>query len=83
MTYKGKVQNGVIQVEGGVRLPEGAEVHIELADGTQDAPSNIGGPTIWQKLANLGKWAETQPGDLPTDLAENHDHYLYGTPKLK
>jgi hypothetical protein len=81
MTFKGKVQNGVIQVEGGVRLPEGAEVQIELADGVEPATEKSGEPTIGQKLAALGRWAETQPTDLPEDLAINHDHYLHGTPK--
>ena len=80
MTYRGKVQNGVIQIANGVRLPEGADVQIEL-----DEPEPVvrpgEQPTIWQKLAALGRWAETQPTNLPQDLAENHDHYLHGTPK--
>jgi hypothetical protein len=80
MTYKGRVQNGVILVEDGVRLPEGAEVHVELADATE-SPEKNGEPTIWEKLAELGRWAETQPSDLPADLAVNHDHYLHGAPK--
>ena len=82
MTYKGTLQtSGVILVEGGVRLPEGAEVQIELADGVLPEPTPAGEPTIGQKLAALGRWAETQPCDLPEDLAENHDHYLHGLPK--
>jgi hypothetical protein len=32
-------------------------------------------------LVELAEWAETQPCDLPEDLAINHDHYLYGVPK--
>ena len=28
----------------------------------------------------LGKWAGKADG-LPSDLAENHDHYLHGAPK--
>lgn len=37
---------------------------------------------IWEEIADIVKnnpaeeWAK-----LPTDLAKNHDHYLYGTPK--
>ena len=37
---------------------------------------------IWDEIADIVKdnpaeeWAK-----LPTDLAKNHDHYLYGTPK--
>lgn len=81
MTYKGKVQNGIIQVEGGVRLPEGAEVQIELADTAEPEIGKTNEPTIGQKLAALGRWAETQPTDLPEDLALNHDHYLHGVPK--
>jgi hypothetical protein len=63
------------------RLPEGAEVQIELADGAEPTTNKPGEPTIWQKLADLGRWAETLPTDLPEDLAINHDHYLHGTPK--
>ena len=81
MTYRGTVQNGVILVEGNVRLPEGAEVQIELPDGAEPEPASAGEPTIGEKLAALGRWAETQPSDLPEDLAINHDHYLYDVPK--
>jgi hypothetical protein len=82
MTYKGKVQNGVIEVEGGVRLPEGATVQIELLVDEEKSTFQIGNePTIGQKMAALGRWAETLPTDLPEDLAANHDHYLHGTPK--
>jgi len=38
-------------------------------------------PTIWQKLAQLGRDVESLPCDLPTDLAANHDHYLHGLSK--
>jgi hypothetical protein len=81
MSYKGKVQNGVILVAGEVRLPEGAEVDIELVEPLEATVGDDGQPTIWQKLADLARWAETQPTDLPSDLAINHDHYLHGMPK--
>lgn len=32
-------------------------------------------------LLRIAEEAEAIGGDLPTDLAEQHDHYLYGTPK--
>ena len=41
-----------------------------------------GGVPIWELLANLG--ASIPPEEvakLPTDLARNVDHYLYGAPK--
>jgi hypothetical protein len=81
MTYKGKVENGVILVEEGVRLPEGAEVQIELADGVQPPNDVSDEPTIGQKLAALARKYESLPCDLPEDLAINHDHYLHGMPK--
>jgi hypothetical protein len=81
MTYSGTVQNGVIHVEGGIRLPEGAKVQIEVEERTEEKTSSTSEPTIGQKLAALGRWAESQPCDLPTDLAENHDHYIHGLPK--
>jgi len=34
--------------------------------------------TVWQRIARLG---EKMKGDLPTDLAAQHDHYLHGRPK--
>ncbi len=79
MTYQGVVQNGVILIEGGVRLPEGAEVQIELteAQSTQSTADNE--PTIGQKLAALARKYESLPCDLPEDLAVNHDHYLHET----
>ena len=35
--------------------------------------------TVWDALLEFAGKAE----GLPPDLAENHDHYLYGTPKRK
>jgi len=81
MTYHGTVQNGVVILQGGEMLPDGTVVtvvptlrvsHESLGDDTR---------TIGQKLADLGRWVETQPCDLPEDLAKNHDHYLHGLPK--
>jgi hypothetical protein len=31
------------------------------------------------EIASLA--SEEDPTPLPTDLAEQHDHYIYGTPK--
>lgn len=78
MTYRGTVRGGVIVLPADVALPEGAAVEVVVPD---DTPTPT--PTIWSKLADLGRWAETQPTDLPSDLAENHDHYLHGLPKRR
>ena len=78
MTYRGKVQKGVIVVDGPVALPEGAEVYVELvrANG-EEALLDENGRTLGQKLM---KYAGKAVG-LPSDAARNHDHYLYGSPK--
>jgi len=61
----GTVRNGVIVVETDVPLPDGTRVKVLLDSGTTLA---------------LQKFKGCAQG-LPADLAENHDHYLYGTPK--
>ena len=78
MTFQGTVQNGVIVLSGGHSLPEGTVVHIapEPVIPIQQSSKRIG-----ESLAELAEWAETQPCDLPQDLARNHDHYLHGLPK--
>ena len=80
MTYPGTIQNGVVILADGVTLPEGTEVTVVAVRVTGDAPPN-GEKTIWQKMIDLADWVESQPCDLPTDLAQNHDYYLHGLPK--
>ena len=72
MSYTGIVQNGVIVLENGAPLKEGTRVQVIVPD----LPAE--GETLGQRLQKLAGIA----GDgLPEDLAENHDHYLYGRPK--
>jgi hypothetical protein len=71
MTYRGRVQSGVIVLDEGMQLPEGTAVSVEpLASPT---PTANGDPLY--RLAELA----TATG-IP-DLALNVDHYLYGHPK--
>ena len=72
MTYRGRVQGGVVVLEDPAALPEGAEVSVELAQPPQKAATTLG-----QRLMELSGKAK----GLPSDAALNHDHYLYGTPK--
>jgi hypothetical protein len=71
MTYFGKIQNGMVVLEGGVRLPEGTAVKVEPV---VDAAS-AGVDPLYQ-LTQLAV-----PTGVP-DLAKNIDHYLYGHPKV-
>jgi hypothetical protein len=80
VTFQGTVQNGVIILEGGACLPDGTTVTIVPSLGNQLRDESETS-TIGKELAELGRWAEMQTCNLPSDLAKNHDHYLHGLPK--
>ena len=94
MGILGRVSGGVVVLKDPKALPEGTVVRVEPVEkavveptkGTElekpPEPEEAGeersdGPTIWEELRKL---AGTAKG-LPSDLARNHDHYLYGLPK--
>lgn len=64
-------EGGTIQLPPEVKLPAGTRVHIVPLNASE-SPQPIG-----QKLAKLAGVVK----DWPADFAENHDHYLHGTPK--
>ena len=68
----------VIVPDEPVELPEGCKlrVHIELEDEGNAQPRE---EPEWLRTAR--EIAKQMPQNLPEDLAEQHDHYLYGTPK--
>lgn len=74
MTWRGKVQGGVVILEPGARIEEGAEVRVETVVPAPTTPEKTG---LGQRLM---KFAGTAEG-LPSDMARNHDHYIHGTPK--
>lgn len=68
MVYHGIIlKDGRLELEGGVRLPEGTTVTV--APVMQD-----------DKKTLLGILDLAGPSGIP-DLASQHDHYIYGTPK--
>lgn len=75
MTWRGKIRDGVVVLEAGAKLPEGADVVVTAVDQT-GAPAP-GGDTLGERLM---KYAGALSG-LPKDLARNHDHYIHGTPR--
>jgi hypothetical protein len=78
MVYNGHVEKGIVVIDDPVALPDGQKVQIAvLPTGQAEIASNDDIETLDQKwLKHAGKAV-----GLPPDLAENHDHYLYGTPK--
>ena len=72
MTYRGRVQNGVVVIEGGATIPEGTAVTIE----THEVRASAGAEDALYRLGELA-----MASGIP-DLALNIDHYLYGHPKV-
>ena len=71
MSLEGTVVNGVVVLDPGLQLPEGTRVELVVkADGETAA-------SLGQRLLKLAGIAQ----GLPSDLAEQHDHYIHGTPK--
>ncbi len=68
MRYKGQIRNGVVVFEGEPPLADGVRVTVEPEENNR---------TLAERLKPVIGTAE----GLPTDLAENHDHYLHGRPK--
>ena len=76
MTYKGRIQNGAVVLEDPINLPEGTAVKVEVV-GATDQAAEVQVPTLLERLSPFVGKAE----GLPSDLAQNHDHYLHGLPK--
>ena len=77
MTYRGRVQGGVVVLDEPGNLPEGLVVRIEVSPPSAGETTDNLASTLGQRLL---KFAGAVKG-LPSDLARNHDHYLHGTPK--
>jgi hypothetical protein len=67
MSFVGVVSKGTVVLPPDANLPDGTEVRVEplRAKPLSERLSDVIG------IVHGG----------PSDLAENHDHYLYGTPK--
>jgi hypothetical protein len=72
MVVQGTVQNGVAVPTGGEPLPEGAAVTIIVRPPSQPVNGSLRDVLL--------EFAGTIDG-LPSDMAEQHDHYLHGRPK--
>lgn len=81
MTYHGMVQNGLVVLQDGATFPDGTLVRVVPVPRASQETCGGDTRTIRQKLAELGRQVESEPCDLPTDLAANQDHYLHGLPK--
>jgi len=71
MTYRGRVKGDVIVLDESVKLPDGAKVRVEIEPTPEEIQSLREG---FRKLSGIAS-------GLPSDMAEQHDHYLHGTPR--
>ena len=86
-SVKARFSNGVLTPLEPLDLEDGAEVTVSVAAARvatgEDTPvAKRGLAAIAERVSELHK--SMPPGawdDLPTDLAKNKKHYLYGHPK--
>lgn len=77
MVYPGRVQNGVIVLDQGVRIPDGTPVSVEVAHVGEATTPGDEIPSLLERLSSVVGAAE----GLPPDAAANVDHYFYGHPR--
>ena len=70
MSFTATIENNMIKLPAGVNLPDGTEVRIEPLEAGRE-------PTFGESIKEFIGIVKDGPGDR----ADNHDHYLYGTPK--
>ena len=74
MVFRGRVKNGTIVLHEPNALPDGTEVQVVVVNSDEKREQS-------QSLSDrLLKFAGASPG-LPPYMAEQHDHYIHGTPK--
>ena len=72
MSITAIVENDTIKLP--MHVPDGTRVEITLPE-EKAVPAESGNALTWMmKYAGI-------VDDMPADLAAEHDHYLYGTPK--
>ena len=79
MTYRGTVKDGGVVLAGDAQIPDGTEVHVEPVSDPADA---CAGAESTSSGSLLFRAAERAKSTGISDLAINHNHYLYGHPKV-
>jgi hypothetical protein len=77
LSVRGIFRAGVAEPTDPVDGRDGQRVIITFVD--ENAPEAQGGEVAWSTLEQLVEDCAVDTG-IP-DLAHQHDHYLYGTPK--
>lgn len=77
MVYRGRVEKGVVVLEGNPPLPDGTPVRVEAVVQSAEEAVSATAPTWGEVLRDFVGQVE----GLPSDWAKNHDHYIHGAPK--
>jgi hypothetical protein len=81
MTYRGKMTNGVVVLEGKQLPAEGTPVTVSVVKARVRRPAKGRKPT-GTMYDGLKPFIGMGAG-LPPDASQNVEHYLYGAPKQK
>ena len=76
MTFRGTVHNGKVILDQGATLPEGTRVEV-----VPSARVRSKAKRATPKEDPVYRLSELAVDTGISDLAEQHDHYVYGTPK--
>lgn len=76
MVLKGTMTNGVVVLDAGMAVPDGTRVEVTVPLAEAKAAPSADKPTMSWLLEFSGV-----VDDLPPDFADQHDHYIHGTPK--
>ncbi len=75
MILKGVVKQGMVELPMGHALPEGTIVDVVVE--RHELPASANDQPTLKKLLDLAGSVK----NMPSDFADQHDHYLHGTPK--
>lgn len=78
LSVKGKFQNGIVRPDEPIAGREGQSVIVTFLEDDNSPPID---DSAWDDFDQLIKDCQLHSGI--GDLAHQHDHYLYGTPKRK
>lgn len=69
MSFEGTIVNGGVVLDAPAPLPDGTRVKLVV-----EAPAT---PALGERLMKFAGVIK----DMPADFAEEHDHYIHGTPR--
>ena len=78
MTLLGHIQNGMIVLDEATTLPDGMKVRVAIVP---VGPTPAGETSQPRTLLDHYQSIIGVIDDMPEDFAEQHDHYIHGTPK--